>query len=139
VANGFIPVAAGVAPDAPPAPGFDTAQVLVAMTDWDNSNQADCRIDALAGAFPRALLYYELPHGEYFPKPDACSQVKPDQTNGGAWLRSVHQRQSRFVGVVYETDDPSSLRSAKNRAPSGFEPPSKANNGLISIIGLVES
>jgi hypothetical protein len=53
------------------------------------------------------LLYYELPHGEYFPKPDACSQVKPDQTNGGAWLKSVRQRQPRFVGVVYETDDPS--------------------------------
>lgn len=106
VANGFIPVCAGVAPDAPPAPGFDTAQVLVAMTDWDNSNQADCRIDAIARAFPRALLYYELPQGEYFPKPDACSQVKPNATNGAAWLRSVKQRQPRFVGVVYETDDP---------------------------------
>lgn len=106
VANGFIPVCAGVAPDAPPAPGFDTAQVLVAMTDWDNSNQADCRIDAIARAFPRALLYYELPQGEYFPKPDACSQVKPDATNGAAWLRSVKQRQPRFVGVVYETDAP---------------------------------
>lgn len=106
VANGFIPVAAGVAPYAPPALGFDATQVLVAMTDWDNSNQADCRIDALARAFPRALLYYELPHGEYFPKPDACSQVKPDETNGDAWLRSVRQRHPRFAGVVYETDDP---------------------------------
>jgi hypothetical protein len=77
------------------------------MTDWDDSNQADCRIDALARAFPRALLYYELPHGEYFPQPDACSQVKPDETNGAAWLRSVRQRQPRFTGVVYETDDPS--------------------------------
>jgi hypothetical protein len=66
VANGFIPVAAGVAPEAPPAPGFDTMQVTVAMTDWDNSKQAACRIDAIARAFPLALLYYELPHGEYF-------------------------------------------------------------------------
>jgi len=106
LANGFIPVAAGVAPDAPPAPGFDTAQVLVAMTDWDNSNQADCRIDAIARAFPKALLYYELPHGEYYPKPDACSQVKPDATNGAAWLKSVKQRHPRFTGVVYETDNP---------------------------------
>jgi hypothetical protein len=106
VAHGFIPVAAGVAPDAPPAPGFDTSQVLVAMTDWDNSSQADCRIDAIARAFPRALLYYELPQGEFFPKPDACSQVKPDGANSGAWLRSVQQRQPRFTGVVYETDDP---------------------------------
>jgi hypothetical protein len=107
VANGFIPVAAGVAPDAPPAPGFDSTQVLVAMTDWDNSNQADCRIDAIAREFPQALLYYELPQGEYFAKPDACSQVKPRETNGRAWLRSVRLRQPRFVGVVYETGDPS--------------------------------
>ena len=106
LANGFIPVAAGVVPEAPPAPGFDNSQVLLAMTDWDNSNQADCRIDAIAQAFPRALLYYELPQGEYFPKPDACSQVKPDGTNGAAWLKSVRQRQPRFMGVVYETDDP---------------------------------
>jgi hypothetical protein len=98
LANGFIPVAAGVAPDAPPAPGLDTAQVLMAMTDWDNSNQADCRIDAIARAFPRALLYYELPMGEYNPKPDA--------NNGAAWLRSVQKRHPRFTGVVYETDNP---------------------------------
>ena len=32
--------------------------------------------------------------------------MKPDGANSGAWLRSVQQRQPRFTGVVYETDDP---------------------------------
>ena len=81
---------AGVAPDAPPAPGFDCSQVLVAMTDWDNSEEADGRINAIAAAFPRALLYYERPgpNPRVSPKPDAASQVAPTETNGGAWLRS---------------------------------------------------
>jgi hypothetical protein len=105
-ANGFIPVAAGVAPDAPPTPGFDTSRVQVAMTDWDNSNQADCRIDAIARAFPHALLYYELPQGELYPKPDACCEVRPDGKNGAAWLASVRRRHPLFAGVIYETGDP---------------------------------
>jgi hypothetical protein len=58
---GLIPVCAGVAPDARPASGFDCTQVLVAMTDWDNSDEADGRIDAISAAFPKALLYYERP------------------------------------------------------------------------------
>jgi hypothetical protein len=106
LAQNLIPVCAGVAPDARPAPGFDCAQVLVAMTDWDNSDEADSRIDAIAAAFPHALLYYERPgpNARIAPKPDAASQVSPNDTNGGAWLRSVQQRCPNFQGVVYEVN-----------------------------------
>ena len=106
LAHGLIPVCAGVAPDAPPAPGFDRAQVRVAMTDWDNSDEADSRINAIGAAFPHALLYYERPGptARVSPKPDAASQVAPDDTNGGAWLRSVAQRCPNFQGVVYEVN-----------------------------------
>ncbi|HET6960158.1 MAG TPA: hypothetical protein VFI56_26395 [Vicinamibacterales bacterium] len=106
LANGLIPVCAGVAPDAPPAPGFDCSQVLVAMTDWDNSEEADSRINAIAAAFPRAMLYYERPgpNPRVSPKPDAASQVAPTETNGGAWLRSVQQRCPNFQGVIYEVN-----------------------------------
>jgi hypothetical protein len=104
---GLIPVCAGVAPDARPAPGFDCSQVLVAMTDWDNSDEADSRIDAISAAFPDALLYYERPGPNsacVAPKPDAASQVAPHDGNGGAWLRSVQQRCPNFQGVVYEVN-----------------------------------
>lgn len=106
LSHGLIPVCAGVAPDAKPAPGFDCAQVLVAMTDWDNSEEADSRINAIAAAFPTALLYYERPgpNARIAPKPDAASQVVPTDTNGGAWLRSVLQRCPNFQGVVYEVN-----------------------------------
>jgi hypothetical protein len=102
----LIPVCAGVAPEAPPAPGFDCSQVLVAMTDWDNSEEADSRINAIAAAFPRAMLYYERPgpNPRVSPKPDAASQVAPTETNGGAWLRSVQQRCPNFQGVIYEVN-----------------------------------
>jgi hypothetical protein len=106
LAAGLIPVCAGVAPDAPPARGFERTQVLVAMTDWDNSDEADGRVNAIAAAFPRALLYYERPgpNPRVAPKPDAASQVTPTETNGGAWLRSVQQRCPNFEGVVYEVN-----------------------------------
>jgi len=106
LASGLIPVCAGVAPDAPPAPGFDSSRVLVAMTDWDNSEEADSRINAIAAAFPKALLYYERPgpNPRVSPKPDAASQVVPTETNGGAWLRSVQQRCPNFQGVIYEVN-----------------------------------
>ena len=106
IANGLIPVCAGVAPDARPAPGFDCSQVLVAMTDWDNSDQADCHIDAIGRTFPQALLYWERPGnpGRAAPASDPCSQVQPTETNGGAWLRSVLQRWPLFQGVVYEVN-----------------------------------
>ena len=68
VANGFIPVAAGVASDAPPAPGFDTSQVLVAMTDWDNSSQADCRIDAIAPRVPSRVALLRTAARRAFPE-----------------------------------------------------------------------
>jgi hypothetical protein len=103
---GLIPVCAGVAPDAKPAPGFDCTQALVAMTDWDNSDEADSRINAISAAFPKALLYYERPgpNARVAPKPDAASQVAPNDSNGGAWLRSVQQRCPNFQGVLYEVN-----------------------------------
>jgi hypothetical protein len=76
------------------------------MTDWDNSEEADGRINAIAAAFPKALLYYERPgpNPRVSPKPDAASQVVPTETNGGAWLRSVQQRCPNFQGVIYEVN-----------------------------------
>jgi hypothetical protein len=111
-ARDLMPICAGVAPGAPLAPGFDGARVQIAMTDWDNSTQADCRIKAIAEAFPNALLYYELPSGDemsgwiIFPDADSCSSVTPTSTNGGAWIRSVQQKYPGFTGVLYETVQP---------------------------------
>lgn len=105
----LIGICAGVAPGALIAPGLDPSLCSVAMTDWDNSNQADCRINAIAAAFPDAPLYYELPAGETFPKPDRCSTVPPTATNGSAWLRSVRQRHPHFAGVLYEVNQPNGL------------------------------
>jgi hypothetical protein len=108
-AHNLIPVCAGVSPDAPVAPGLDRTLCPIVMTDWDNSDEADCRIKAIADAFPNALLYYELPSGTFRPKADKCSAVAPTDTNGGAWIRSVQQRYPKFTGVLYEIDWPNGL------------------------------
>lgn len=111
IAAGLIPKCAGVSPTAAPAPGFDMALCPLALTDWDNSDQADCRIDAIGRAFPSStLLYYELPtrhpdRGDTFnPRPDDCSVVAPTPDNGGGWIRSVQRRWPNFVGVLHEPD-----------------------------------
>lgn len=107
----LIPVCAGVAPDAPPAPGFNTVQVLVAMTDWDNSAAAASRIRAVAEAFPQAQVFYEIPEGEIYPKPSPDDPIAPTPDNGGAWIRGVQQRWPNFAGVVYEVNHPDGIES----------------------------
>ena len=107
LAAGLIPICAGVSTDQPLVTGFDGKSALVAMTDWDDFDTADCQIDAIAKAFPNALLYYERPGPDatrISPKPDACSTVQPNDGNGGAWLRSVQQRCPNFMGVLYEVN-----------------------------------
>lgn len=109
IAHNIIPICAGVAPDAPVAPGLDRSLCKVVMTDWDNSAQAACRIQSIAEAFPNALLYYELPSGNVIPDPSPCDSIAPTSNNGGAWIRSMQQRYPNFVGVLYEVDYPLGL------------------------------
>lgn len=108
VGHGLIPICAGVAPDAPPAGGLDRSSCPVVMNDWDDSDRLDCRIDALAGAFPDALIYVELPDGARTPEPDACSP-SPWPSDGARWLRAARRRAPNFTGVLYEISRPHGL------------------------------
>lgn len=108
IAAGLIPVCSGVSPTDPPMAGLDTSLCPVVLNDWDNTDQADCRIDALGRAFPRAVIYFEIPQGAITPKPDACSP-SPFPTNGGQWLIAVLKRWPNFQGVLYEVNQPDGL------------------------------
>ena len=101
----LIPFCAGVSPVDPPLAGMDRTLCPVAMTDWDNSDQADCRIQAIADAFPDALLYYELPEGAITPKPDTCSP-SPFPATGADWITAVKAKHPNFMGVFYEINEP---------------------------------
>ena len=88
----LIPLCAGVSPVDPPADGLDRTLCPLAMTDWDNSDQADCRIKVVSEAFPKALVYYELPEGVITPKPTAvrpCHSPRPAQIGSSARRRSI--------------------------------------------------
>jgi hypothetical protein len=110
MAKALTPICAGVSPGSPVAPGLDKSLCPIAMNDWDNSAQADCRIKAVAETFPAALVYYELPHREITPKPDACSPV-PFPDDGSLWLKNVRQKYPNFTGVLFEVDQPDGLDS----------------------------
>ena len=108
VAHRLVPFCAGVSPTDPPAEGLDRTLCPIAMTDWDNSDQADCRIQAVSEAFPKSLVYYELPEGAITPKPDACSPV-PFPASGAEWIKTVQAKHPNFVGVFYEINQPDGL------------------------------
>lgn len=101
---GLIPVCFGVAPGAPPAPGFDCDQVLVAASDWDNTSQAASRIRAISEAFQHAFLFFELPAGNIWPDPSDDDPVPPNEGSSNPWIRGMRQRYDRFVGVMHEAD-----------------------------------
>jgi hypothetical protein len=101
----LIPYCAGVSPVDPPLAGMDRSLCPVAMTDWDNSDQADCRIKAVAEAFPSALVYYELPEGAITPKPDTCSP-SPFPATGADWVAQAKAKYPNFMGVFYEINQP---------------------------------
>lgn len=98
-------------PEAPLATGFDGSQCDQVMNDWDNTTFADCRIDYLSRVFPGKPIYFELPSGAVHPDGDSCSTVVPTDDNGGAWIRSVQQRDPNFVGVSYESDYPQGVEA----------------------------
>lgn len=100
----LIPACFGVAPDAPPAPGFDTSQVRVAVTDWDNTPLAASRIRAISDAFPNARLWFELPAGNIWPEPSPDDPVPPNQGSSNPWIRGMRQKYDRFAGVLHEAD-----------------------------------
>ncbi len=104
----LVPFCAGVSPVDPPVDGLDRSLCPIAMTDWDNSDQADCRIKAVSEAFPGALVYYELPEGAITPKPDACSPV-PFPASGDEWIKGMQTKYPNFVGVFYEINEPDGL------------------------------
>lgn len=116
IAAGLIPVVAGPAPLGTPggarlAAGFNAAQVLIAMSDWDNTNFAADRIRTIAETFPQALLYFERPQNasRAEPDPSPADPEPPTPTNGGSWIRGIQQRYPNFVGVLYEVNHPDGL------------------------------
>jgi hypothetical protein len=108
--RGLVPICAGVAPGAPPAVGLDRSACPLVMNDWDNSDQLDCRIDALAVEFPDALVYVELPNAARTPRPDACSP-SPWPADGAEWLAAARRRAPNFAGVFYEVNRPEGLEA----------------------------
>lgn len=111
-ARNLAPFCVGVAPGVPPAPGFDVTACPIAMNDWDNTDQADCRVDAIGAVFPRTtLLYFELPRGAILPRADACSTVQPREGRGGEWLRELRRRHPNFAGVFYELNGSASVEA----------------------------
>jgi len=99
----LIPICAGLNPINDIAPDLDRTGCRVAMNDWDDSDEADCRVDRLAREFPDALLYVEVPGR--LPKPDRCSP-SPFPERGQDWLAAVRRRAPNFMGVLYEVNQP---------------------------------
>lgn len=108
LAHGLAPICAGVCPEARPAPGFDTSQVLIAMNDWDNTFQAATRVRILHDTFPNALIYFERPHRMDGAPPErsADDPVTPVEGAGGQWIAAMQRQFPRFVGVLYEVNIP---------------------------------
>jgi hypothetical protein len=106
--HGLIPLCTGVSPTDPVAPGLDKSLCRLVLNDWDNSNQADCHVKALADTFPNAQIIFELPSGSITPAPDACSP-SPFPTSGGDWIRQAQQRYPNFFAVGYEINQPDGL------------------------------
>lgn len=107
-AHKLIPICAGVSPADGVAPGLDRSLCRVVMNDWDNSDQADCRIKILAETFPEALIMFELPESSVTPSKDSCSP-SPFPTNGGDWIRKVQQKYPNFFAVGYEVNQPNGM------------------------------
>ncbi len=101
----LITICMGVSADDGPLVGLNRSLCDLAGDDYDNSPQKDCRIDALAKAFPSIPVFVEMPDHEITPKPDACSP-QPFPANGGQWIRDAQRRAPRFAGVLYEVGHP---------------------------------
>lgn len=97
----LIPVCAGIAPNHPIDPRIDKSMCPIVMNDWDDSDQADCRVKAMSEALPNALIYFELPADVRTVRPDACSPSPFPQT-GGQWLIQLQQKYSKFTGLLIE-------------------------------------
>lgn len=118
LAADLIPVCAGCAPGRPPHPGFDPGQVLVCMSDWDDTNDAASRIQALTQYFPQALSFFEVPathdNGEpiIWPSPSAGDPVPPGPNTSNAWIRAMRQANPNWVGVIHELPIGASVEEA---------------------------
>ncbi len=104
----LIPLCTGVSPTDPAAAGLDKSLCRIVLSDWDNSDEADCHVKALADTFPSAQLVYELPSGAITPRPDACSP-SPFPATGGDWIRKAQQKYPNFFAVAYEVNQPEGL------------------------------
>jgi hypothetical protein len=116
---GLIPMCTGVSPlpgDGPVQPGFDTSKALIAISDWDNTNNAAQRIAYLAANFPSTtLLYFERPQNGNYPQPDPSpgDPTTPMPTGSSEWLRPMRQKYPNFTGVLYEVDHNAGLDSVQ--------------------------
>jgi hypothetical protein len=95
----------GLTQNDPPEDGLDRSLCPAVLDDWDNTDQKDCHLQAMASWFPDALIWVEMPQGTITAKPDACSPTPFPQT-GGEWIRQAQQRAPNFVGVAYELNEP---------------------------------
>lgn len=110
----LIPLCTGVSPTDKAQDGLNKSLCRVVLSDWDNSDEADCRIKAIGDAFPDAQLIYELPSGATKPKQDSCSPV-PFPSGGGDWIRKAQQKYPNLFAVAYETDFPDNIGLIKEK------------------------
>ena len=99
--NGLTAICAGVSPDVPAAPALNKALCPVAMTDWDNSSDAECRLQAIHDAFPNAWLYYEIPFDVVEPTTGGRCSPMP-VSDGDSWIAAMQRKFPKFSGVLYE-------------------------------------
>ena len=106
-AHGLITWCTGLTEKDPPEDGLDVSLCDATLDDWDNTDQKDCHIDAMAKWFPNAVHFVEMPEGVVQPKPDACTPagLLPADT-GGVWITAAQKRDPGFVGVVLEISEP---------------------------------
>lgn len=95
----------GLTQNDPPEDGLDRSLCPALLDDWDDTDQKDCHLQAMAQWFPDALIWVEMPEGTITAKPDACSPSPFPQT-GGEWIRQAQMKAPNFVGVAYEINQP---------------------------------
>lgn len=106
-AHGLVTWCTGVTDVDPPQPGLDASLCDLALDDWDNTDQKDCHIDALAHWFPGALHFVEMPSANLMPRADACTPAGLlPAADGAAWIAAAQARDPNFVGVAYEVNYP---------------------------------
>lgn len=109
-AHRLVTMCVGVSPTDPVLDGLDASLCDVVGDDWDNSMAKDCRLDALARAFPGAPIFLWRLAGATTFEADGCSPSPFPATNA-QWFRAAQQRVPAFVGMFHEVNLPEGVEA----------------------------